>query len=248
MTRSIETSLKRLQTDYIDLLYLHHWDSTTSVEEVLHAMDDLVRSGKVLYVGISNTPAWQISRMQAIADLRGWSPLVALQIQYNLVERTAERDLIPMACELGLGVVPWAPLAGGLLSGKYTSADLEAARIQAPPEGSRESFMIVSKQLSERGLAIINVVKSIAAETGRSPSQVAIAWTLLDPSVTSSIIGARTLQQLQENLGGLEVQLTEAQCARLNAVSAIELGYPHDHLAWVMSSRYMSTAMNVARR
>ena len=125
MVRSVETSLQRLKTDYIDLLYLHIWDGTTPVEEILRAMDDLVRAGKVLYVGISNTPAWQISRMQAIADLRGWSPLVALQIEYNLIERTTERELIPMANEMGLGVVPLSPLASGLLSGKYSREDLQ---------------------------------------------------------------------------------------------------------------------------
>jgi aryl-alcohol dehydrogenase-like predicted oxidoreductase len=116
---SVEASLRRLNTDYIDLLYLHAWDGTTPVEEVLRAMDDLVRAGKVLYVGISDTPAWQVSRMQAIADLRGWAPLVALQIEYSLIERTVERDLIPMAREMGLGVIAWSPLASGVLTGKY---------------------------------------------------------------------------------------------------------------------------------
>lgn len=125
----METSLRRLNTDYIDLLYLHMWDFTTPVEEILRGMDDLVRQGKVLYVAISNTPAWQVSRMQAIADLRGWSPLVALQIEYNLIERTGERDLIPMARELGLGVIPWSPLAGGVLSGKYSRDDLTAPNV-----------------------------------------------------------------------------------------------------------------------
>src|SRR5437660_8564682 len=118
MIRSVEASLSRLRTDYVDLLYLHMWYGDTPVEEVLRAMDDLVRSGKVLYVGMSDIPAWQVSRMQAIADLRGWAPLVALQIPYNLVERTVERELIPMAQTMGLGVVPWSPLAGGVLTGK----------------------------------------------------------------------------------------------------------------------------------
>ncbi len=125
MVRSVEDSLTRMSTDYIDLLYLHAWDFTTPVEEILRGMDDLVRAGKVVYVGISDAPAWQVSRMQAIADLRGWSPLVALQIEYSLIERTVERDLIPMAREMGLGVIPWSPLASGVLTGKYTRADLD---------------------------------------------------------------------------------------------------------------------------
>jgi aryl-alcohol dehydrogenase-like predicted oxidoreductase len=125
LVRSVEASLKRLQTDYIDLLYLHIWDRTTPVEEILRAMDDVVRQGKVLYLGISDTPAWQVARMQAIADLRGWAPLVALQCEYNLVERTPERDLIPMAREMGLGVVAWSPLANGVLAGKYLAPDFD---------------------------------------------------------------------------------------------------------------------------
>ena len=133
MVRSVEGSLARLQTDYIDLLYLHIWDATTPVEEVLRAMDDLVRAGKVLYVGISDTPAWEVSRMQAIADLRGWSPLVALEIEYSLIERTGERDLIPMASEMGLSVIPWSPLGRGVLTGKYSSRDLDhgATRLES---------------------------------------------------------------------------------------------------------------------
>src|ERR1700704_6059794 len=139
MVRSVETSLQRLKTDYIDLLYLHIWDGTTPVEEVLRAMDDLVRAGKVLYVGISDTPAWQVSRMQAIADLRGWSPLVALEIEYSLIERTGERDLIPMANEMGLGVIPWSPLGRGVLTGKYTSRDLDHGVDSTGVEGTRKS-------------------------------------------------------------------------------------------------------------
>ncbi|WP_343715635.1 aldo/keto reductase, partial [Inquilinus sp.] len=125
LVRSVESSLQRMRTDYIDLLYLHAWDFTTPVEEILRAMDDVVRAGKVLYVAISDAPAWQVARMQTIADLRGWSPLIALQIEYSLIERTVERDLIPMARELGLGVIPWSPLASGVLTGKYGRADLE---------------------------------------------------------------------------------------------------------------------------
>jgi aryl-alcohol dehydrogenase-like predicted oxidoreductase len=231
MLRSVELSLERLETDYLDLLYLHIWDDTTPVEEILRAMDDLVRSGKVLYVGISDTPAWQVSRMQAIADLRGWSPMIALQIEYSLIERTVERELIPMAKEMGLGVIPWSPLASGVLAGKYTRADLEPANASASAIGTRKDVAIANGALTERGLAIAGVVSDVAKEIGKTPSQVALAWTMLNSAVTAPIIGARTLAQLEDNLGALEVELSGALRARLEAASAVELGFPHDFLA-----------------
>ncbi|MFC9258149.1 aldo/keto reductase [Amycolatopsis thailandensis] len=223
---SVEDSLRKLNTDYIDLLYLHLWDFTTPVEEILRGMDDLVRRGKVLYVAISNTPAWEVSRMQTIADLRGWSPLIALQIEYNLIERTGERDLIPMARELGLGVVPWSPLAGGVLTGKYSRYDLAPAE-----DGTRKNFNLALGTLTERNFAIVDVVKEVASELGRTPAQVGLAWTLRNPDVTAPIIGARTPAQLEDNLGALEVDFTPSQLARLDEVSAIDLGFPHETLA-----------------
>ncbi|GHF70720.1 aryl-alcohol dehydrogenase-like predicted oxidoreductase [Amycolatopsis bartoniae] len=227
---SVEASLRQLDTDYLDLLYLHVWDFTTPVEEILRGLDDLVRQGKVLYVAMSNAPAWEISRMQAIADLRGWSPLVGLQIEYNLINRAAERDLIPMARAMGLGVTPFSPLAGGLLTGKYTRADLTAADAE-PAESARKSFNAGLGLVTERNLAIAEVVREVAAELGHTPAQVALAWTLRNPGVTAPIIGARTLDQLEGNLGALEVEFSAAQLARLDEVSAIDLGYPHDLLA-----------------
>lgn len=226
---SVESSLRRLNTDYIDVLYLHLWDVTTSVDEVLRGMDDLLRQGKVVYVAISNTPAWQVSRMQAIAELRGWSPLVALQIEYNLIERTGERDLIPMAHEMGLGVTPWSPLAGGVLTGKYSRDDRTTTSV-ASDDGTRKSLTLAGGALTERNHAIVDVVKEVATELGRTPAQVGLAWTLRNPGVTAPIIGARTPEQLEDNLGALEVAFTTAQLARLNEVSAIELGFPHDML------------------
>ena len=226
MVRSVEESLRKLGTDYIDLLYLHVWDSTTPVEEVLRGLDDLVRQGKILYLGISDTPAWQVSRMQAIADLRGWSPLVALQVEYSLAERTTERDLIPMAQELGLGVIPWSPLAGGVLTGKYKHSDL-TADASANPAGTRHNVVLAHNMLTARNLDIADEVGKIAAELGKSPAQVALAWTLLNPAVTSPIIGARTLQQLEDNIGALDVRFDEDQRARLDAISAIDPGFPH---------------------
>ncbi|MFD9882933.1 aldo/keto reductase [Streptomyces alboflavus] len=226
---SVETSLRRLRTDYVDLLYLHLWDAVTPVEEILRGLDDLVRQGKVLYVAISNAPAWQVARMQTVADLRGWSPLVALQIEYSLIERAGERDLIPMARELGLGVVPWSPLGGGVLTGKYSREDLTAT--EAAADGTRKSVTVAGGALSERNFAIVDVVKEVAAELGRTPAQVGLAWTLRNPAVTSPIIGARTPAQLESNLGALEVDITAAQLDRLDAASAIDLGFPHALLA-----------------
>jgi aryl-alcohol dehydrogenase-like predicted oxidoreductase len=248
MVRSVETSLKRLATDYIDLLYLHAWDSTTPTEEILRAMDDLVRAGKVLYLGVSNTQAWRVSRMQAIADLRGWSPLIALQVKYNLINRDAERDLIPMACEMKLGVIPWSPLAGGLLSGKYTRDEFGPTGVSISTDNSRKSFMVRRGLISERSLVIADVAKSIATEIGRSPSQVALAWTILNPRVTTSIIGVRTLKHLRDNLGALELELTESQRGRLDEVSAIDLGYPHDYLERLLASDTMCSVMNINKR
>ncbi|WP_331770128.1 aldo/keto reductase (plasmid) [Embleya sp. NBC_00888] len=227
---SVEASLRQLDTDYIDLLYLHVWDFTTPVEEILRGMDDLVRQGKVLYVAMSNAPAWQVSRMQAIADLRGWSPLVALQIEYSLIERTGERDLIPMARELGLGVIPWSPLAGGLLTGKYSRDDLIGANA-ASGGGTRKSLTIANGALTERNLAIVDVVKEVATELGHTPAQVGLAWTLRNPGVTAPTIGARTRAQLEDNLGALEVDFTTSQLARLDEAGAIELGFPHEMFA-----------------
>ncbi|MFJ9694363.1 aldo/keto reductase [Kitasatospora sp. NPDC101183] len=226
---SVEGSLRRLDTDYLDLLYLHVWDVRTSAEEVLRGLDDLVRQGKVLYVAIANTPAWQVSRMQAIADLRGWSPLVALQLEYSLIERTAERDLIPMARELGLGVVPYSPLGGGVLSGKYGPGDLTAPG-PATGDGTRRSHNLALGTLTERNLAVAEAARKVAAELGRTPAQVALAWTLRNPGVTTTLIGARTAAQLEENLGALDVEFTPAHLALLDTASAIDLGRPHDLL------------------
>lgn len=228
MVRSVEGSLARLGTDYLDLLYLHIWDGGSPVEEVLRAMDDLVRTGKVLYVGMSDIPAWQVSRMQAIADLRGWAPLTALQIPYNLIERSVERDLIPMAEAMGLGVVAWSPLAGGVLTGKYARADLASQPTSRPY--SRRDLAAGNGFLTARGLDIAGVAGAIAAELGTSPSRVALAWTLLNPAVAAPIVGARTVAQLKDNLGALDVELDPKQQARLAEASAVDLGFPHETL------------------
>ena len=228
LVQSVEASLRRLKTDRIDLMYLHAWDATTPVEEVLRALDDLIRAGKVVYAGLSDSPAWQAARMQAIADLRGWSPLVALQIEYSLVQRTVERDLTPMAAELGLGVIPWSPLGGGVLTGKYGRGDLTVGEHEG---GERKAVIALIGALTERSLDIGDVVGAVAEEAGASQAQVALAWLLTRPGVTSPIVGARTLAQFEDNLGALAVTLSADQIARLDAVSAIDPGFPHAFLA-----------------
>lgn len=245
MVRSVEDSLRRLNTDYIDLLYLHAWDSTTPVEEIMRAMDDLVRAGKVLYLAVSDLPAWQAARMQMLADLRGWSPLIGLQIEYSLLERTVERELIPMAQELGLGVIPWSPLAGGVLSGKYRRQDLHPEGNEA---GTRREVVRTKGTLTAHNLDIADAVGDIAREAGYTPAQVALAWTLRNPAVTAPIIGARTLAQLDDNLGALAVRLAEDQWQRLDALSAIELGFPHDFLTLSTTRDIMFGGLNIAGR
>jgi aryl-alcohol dehydrogenase-like predicted oxidoreductase len=183
----------------------------------------------VLYLGLSDIPAWQASPMQAIADLRGWTPFVALQSEYSLVERTSERDLIPMTKEMGMGFMPWSPLANVVLSGKYSRADLGAS--QEGIQGSRKAVAGAQGSLSERSLAIAEVVAGVAQQAGVSSAQVALAWVMSNPGVTALLLGARTMQQLENNLGALEVSLDAAQMAKLEEASKIELGFPHDMLS-----------------
>lgn len=228
MVRSVEDSLKRMGTDYIDLLYLHMWDFRTPVDEILRSFDDLVRSGKVLYIGLSDTPAWQASRMQAIAELRGWSQFCALQISYSLVERTVEREMIPMAVEMGLGVCPWAPLGAGILTGKYTRDDLIPGDMS--DISSRRAINAATGKLTAEALDVADVVKQIAGEIGCTPAQLAVAWTLANPGVDSPVIGARTPVQLEDNLGALEIELSDEHIARLDEVSAVPPVFPIDVL------------------
>ena len=222
MVESIEASLKRLGTDYIDLYWLHIWEDLTPVDEIMRAFDDLVRAGKVLYIGISDAPAWRVSQANTLAELRGWSKFIALQIEYSLLERTPERDLIPMAIEMGLGVTPWSPLGSGILTGKYNDS--------ASPEGSQRAA-IMSDKLTERNINIARVVSQVAQDSGCTPAQVALRWNLNQQGVVSPIIGARTLKQLQDNIDCLKIQITPEQSAQLHDASAIKLGFPHDFTA-----------------
>jgi aryl-alcohol dehydrogenase-like predicted oxidoreductase len=221
LIHAVEASLQRLGTEYIDLLWLHVWDAITPIEEVMRALDDLVSSGKVFYIGISDTPAWVIARANTIAEWRGWTPFIGLQIEYSLKERTPERDLLPMAQALDLGVTAWSPLGGGVLTGKYN---------QSTPVDGRLGMTDQPFQILDRDLKIAETVLAIAGELDRSPAQVALNWIRQRSSGTIPIIGARRLSQVQDNLACLEFSLTEEQMARLNGVSAIDLGFPHEFL------------------
>ncbi len=248
MISSVEASLARMKTDRIDLLYLHMWDGTTPVAEIMRAMDDLVRAGKVLYVGISDTPAWQVSRMQAMAEFWGWSPMIAMQMEYNLVERTGERDLVPMAEEMGLGVVAWSPLASGLLTGKYSATDFATPATEWGIKGTRKALVAGHVRPDEAKLAIVEEVKLVAAEIGKSPAQVALAWLRAKTAVTSILLGARTSQQLTDNLGVLETVLSDEQIKRLDDCSAIDLGFPHNLLAGPALQRAVFGDVKIERR
>ena len=220
-----KTALRRLDTDYIDLYYLHVWDGLVPVDEIMRAFDDLVRSGKIVYAGISDTPAWQVARMQTLADLRGWAPLVALQIEHSLIERTVEHDLLPMAQELGLGVLAWSPLGSGVLSGKYSRADIEAHKGKDMFEGGRAAVASGMGALSEHNLDIVDALKAVAEDVGHTPAQTAIAWLLAKQAPTIiPILGARTAAQFEENLAALEVTFTDEQIRQLDEASAIS---PH---------------------
>jgi aryl-alcohol dehydrogenase-like predicted oxidoreductase len=223
MMRSVEASLERLRTDYLDLLWVHAWDFLTPVEEVMRALDDLVRAGKVHYVGISDTPAWIVSKANTLAELRAWTPFSAIQIEYSLIQRTVERELVPMARALDLSILPWGILGGGLLSGKYVRGGPVEDSLRASVNGGR---------VNDRTLAIADTVRAIASDIGRSPSQVAIAWVRQRGSNVIPILGARKASQLEDNIGALDVVLSSEEMARLDGVSRVDLGFPLEFLSY----------------
>jgi aryl-alcohol dehydrogenase-like predicted oxidoreductase len=218
LVQSLEGSLKRLQTDYVDVLYLHAWDGVTPTQEVMRALDDLVRAGKVLYIGISDVPAWTVARANTLAELRGWTSFIGLQIEYSLLQRTPERELLPMADAFGMSVVAWSPLAGGALTGRYLTAT-EGGRLK--PE---------SRHRLPKFQPIVEEVVAVAQEIRATPSQVALAWIRSKHQSYIPIVGARKAEHLHDNLGCIEVVLGQEQLERLNNISAIELGFPHDFL------------------
>jgi aryl-alcohol dehydrogenase-like predicted oxidoreductase len=216
-----DESLRRLQTDYIDLYLMHGWDRFTPIDETLRALDDLVGAGKARYLGFSDTPAWKVAQAQVTAHFRGWAPLIALQIEYSLLERTVEGELIPMAQELGLGVTPWSPLRYGVLSGKYS-------RAQRTVQSKRGEW--ITAALTDHALNVLDVVLKVAEELGTTPARVALAWLQSRPSVVSTIIGARTVAQLEDNLGALEVSLSPEHIAALEEISRPVPAFPMSYL------------------
>jgi len=217
----LEASLRRLRTDYVDIYWLHNFDPVTPVEETLRTLDDLVTAGKIRYVGFSDVPAWATAEAATIARFRGWSPIVALQLEYSLLERTGEGELIPMAQSLGMGVLPWGPLRSGFLSGKYGSD--RAGRVDTTRD--------FAGMPTEEQYAVIDAVNELAAELGVAPASVALAWIQARPGVTSTLIGARRMAQLEANLAGLEVELDADQLAGLEAVSRPRLNFPAENNA-----------------
>jgi aryl-alcohol dehydrogenase-like predicted oxidoreductase len=225
IVQAVEASLKRLATDYIDLYWLHIWDQLTPVEEVMRAFDDLVRQGKILYAGVSDAPAWWISRANTIAELRGWTPFVGLQVEYSLLERTVERELVPMAAALGIGVTAWSPLAGGMLSGKYHGSGGGKQSDSRLSNEMMKDFVPADAQRTDR---VVNAVKTVAQQTGFSPATVAIAWLLHRQQPVIPIVGTRKMSQLTDNLKAVDAKLTSDQIRALDEASAIPMGFPHD--------------------
>ncbi|MEW9532381.1 aldo/keto reductase [Microbispora sp. NPDC049125] len=226
---SLETSLRRLRTDYLDLYWVHMWDRDTPIEETMRALDDAVQAGKVLYVGISDAPAWVVSRANTLAQWHGWSPFIGLQVPYSLLQRDIERELLPMAESLGLGVTAWSPLGGGVLSGKYTRKDAAAT-------GGR----LNAESLSARDHAVAQVVQDVADDLGATPSQVAIAWTASRSRAVRPIVGARSADQLRDNLAAVDLTLPPESVARLEQAAEFTLGFPGDFITqtspWVFGS------------
>jgi aryl-alcohol dehydrogenase-like predicted oxidoreductase len=226
ITQGCEDSLRRLGTDYIDLYQVHCWDSATPLKETLSALTDLVRSGKVRYIGVSNFTGWQLMRSLAVSESHGFERFVCLQPQYSLVERNIEREILPVCLEEGLGVIPWSPLGGGFLSGKYR-------RGQEPPRGSRISEAVESmeeywdRRATERNWAVLDVVGEISEAIGKSYAQISLNWLLRQPVVTAPIVGARTVEQLEDNLGASGWELDDDQMNRLSEAGAPEDTYPY---------------------
>src|ERR1700691_347096 len=224
--QQLENSLRRLQTDYVDIYWLHNFDPVTPAEETLRVLDDLVTAGKVRYVGFSDTPAWATAEAATIARFRGWAPIIAQQLEYSLLERTSEGELIPMAQSMGMGVMAWGPLKSGFLSGKYSSAT--AADDAATRDTTRADLVGVPREEDYR---VIDTVNDIAKETGASPAAVALSWVHGRPGITSTLIGARRTDQLEANLAALDLTLSEEHGKRLDEVSKPHLNFPAENNA-----------------
>jgi len=241
IVQSLEASLERLGTDYVDLYWLHQWDFTTHPDEIMRALDDLVRAGKVLYVGISDAPAWIGAQSNTLAELRGWTAYAGIQIEYSLIERTAERELIPMARTFGLAMTAWGVAGQGVLTGKFHRA--------ADPHQAADTrrAAMTARHITDRNLGIARVVEEIADAKGCSMTQVAINWVRQQDQQMIPIVGARTLAQIEDNLACLAHSLTAGELSRLDEASRIELGFPHDFLAVprIVSQRFGGTEERV---
>ncbi|MCW1432323.1 aldo/keto reductase [Novosphingobium sp. JCM 18896] len=224
LAQSVDQSLKRLGVDYIDLYYVHWWDFTTPVDEVHRALDDAVRAGKILHIGLSDVPAWAASRMQALSDVRGWAPVAAMQLEYSLVQRSIEREHLPFAKSYDIGVTAWSPLAGGILTGKYLG--------QSASDGPRRMDSMQLQPLDARNAAIAATVKAVADRLGASPAQIALAW-LIDRGVIP-VVGATKAAQLSDNLSALDIELDATTRAELDEASRIDLGHPYQMVGWEM--------------
>ena len=231
-----ENSLRRLQTDYIDLYWLHNWDVHTPIEETMAALEDLVRAGKVRYLGVSDTPAWKVAEANVTARFRGWSAFIGLQIEYSLLERTVEQELVPMAHELGLGITPWSPLKSGVLSGKYTRHN--AGQIKS------DRGFIADAYRTEKTYAIVDELDIIAKAHESTVARVALAWVQAQPGVTSTIIGARRLAQLEDNLKALDLRLSAEELGRLDALTKPTFGFPQNMQPWFPALHNGGTSVN----
>ena len=233
--RAVEGSLKRLNTDYIDLYILHTWDKITPAEEVMRTLDDLVRSGKVRYIGLSDVPAWYASRAQTIAELRGYETLSTLQLEYSLVERNIENEFIPFGTQHGMGVMVWSPLASGLLSGKYRPSEdggMGEGRLETTKGVNNPAF----QKFTEQNWKIVAELEIVAKEMGRSMAQVAVNWAANQPGIASVIVGATKIHQLQDNLQALDFTIPQELLTRLNKASSPELTFPYSFFSAEMQA------------
>lgn len=228
-------SLRRLQTDYIDLYWMHCWDFHTPIEETMRALDDLVSAGKIRHIGFSDTPAWKTTQAQLLATLHHWEPLIALQLEYSLLERTIEGEFFPMVKEFGLGITPWSPLRSGLLSGKYRRND---------HEGKSGRQALGMNKIDDKSFAVIEAVVAIAEEAGATPAQVALNWVCQQKEITSPIIGARTLAQLDDNLQCLDLKLSDEHIQRLTDMTRPTLSFPSDFIKYSVAFRSGGTVVN----
>ncbi len=230
-------SLRRLKTDYIDLYWAHFWDRNTPIDEMMVTLDHVVKQGKVRYIGFSDHPAWVCVQAQYEALFRNWTPLVALQIEYSLLQRTVEPELMSMAKAMGMGVTPWSPLAGGVLSGKFSRTNL-------PKSDGESRVKPENKRLNEQTWRIVDVLESIAAGRGATVAQVALRWIMDRDGVASTIIGARTMAQLEDNLAASNLQLTAEDSNRLDEVSAVPRAFPWDFIDMVRAGIQNGTTVN----